>query len=395
MTMQWADLLEAILAPDFLACDPSQTMRRPGQDIAHRRRIGKDGAGDVGENAQIFAGFGTRPSPKRPIVTENDPTALPATVPPELAASYRAPGRCGFLEASGARLRWAAWTAAAPSRGSVVLLGGRGEFIEKYATEVVGELLGRGFSVFALDWRGQGLSDRALADRGKGHIDDFDTYVADLALFLERVVVPAAPRPVLALGHSMGAHVTLRLLAEHGPAPLAGAVLVAPMTALRREAMLRSVLMVMPEIAVLEERYLFGTGPFVALAREFNANFVTHDQRRYRFTEQWFAADPRLTLGGPTVGWARQAARSMTAAAAVGYLERIDLPLVLVSAGDDPLVDSRSHDGVAARLAHCRHVTVAGALHEVMMETDPLRAEFWQAFDQLADEIAPVEALRA
>ena len=47
-------------------------------------------------------------------------------------------------------------------RGTVVLLTGRGEFIEKYATEVVGELLERGFAVVALDWRGQGLSDRPL-----------------------------------------------------------------------------------------------------------------------------------------------------------------------------------------------------------------------------------------
>ena len=325
-------------------------------------------------------------------MTDHDPTALAATVPPELAATYRAPERHGFLDARGARLRWAAWSATGTvpgtARGSVVLLGGRGEFIEKYATEIVGELLDRGFSVFALDWRGQGLSDRPLADRGKGHIDHFDTYVGDLALFLERIVVPAAPRPVLALCHSMGAHIALRFLAEAGPGPLAAGVLVAPMTALRREAMLRSVLMVMPEVAAVDERYLFGTGPFVALAREFDANFVTHDQRRYRFTEQWFAADPRLALGGPTLGWARQAARSMTTAAAPGYLERIDIPLVLVSAGDDPLVDPRSHPRAAARLPRGRLVTVAGALHEVMMETDPLRAEFWQAFDALANEVA-------
>ncbi len=328
-------------------------------------------------------------------MTDPDPTALAATVPPELAATYRAPERCGFLDARGARLRWAAWSAPGSPRGSVVLLGGRGEFIEKYATEVVGELLGRGYSVFALDWRGQGLSDRPLADRGKGHVDHFDTYVADLALFLERIVVPAAPRPVLALCHSMGAHIALRFMAEAGRDPFAGAVLVAPMTALRREAMLRSVLMVMPEVAALDERYLFGTGPFVALAREFDSNFVTHDERRYRFTELWFAADPRLALGGPTLGWARQAARSMTTAAAPGYLERIDLPVVVVSAGADPLVDSSSHPRAVARLPRGRLVTVAGALHEVMMETDALRAGFWQAFDGLAAEVGSGQAVPA
>ena len=80
-------------------------------------------------------------------------------------------------------------------RGTILLLTGRGEFIEKYATEVVGELLGRGFAVIALDWRGQGLSYRPLADHEKGHIDSFDTYLADLKLFLQSVVAPEAPRP--------------------------------------------------------------------------------------------------------------------------------------------------------------------------------------------------------
>jgi len=39
---------------------------------------------------------------------------------------------------------------------TILLLAGRGEFIEKYATEIVGELLERGFAVIAADWRGQG-----------------------------------------------------------------------------------------------------------------------------------------------------------------------------------------------------------------------------------------------
>ena len=158
------------------------------------------------------------------------------------------------------------------------------------------------------------------------------------------------------------------------------------MTGLQREAMLRSVLMLMPEVPAVEERYLFGTGPFVLLARDFNSNFVTHDERRYRFTEDWFAADPRLTLGGPTLGWARQAARSMTACAgARAILERIDLPLLLISAGQDQLIDSGERtDRWWRACSRGEHLTIAGAKHEIMMETDDLRALFWEAFDRLA-----------
>jgi lysophospholipase len=315
---------------------------------------------------------------------DQDPTAAPAGVPTNLAATYVQADRYGFLERAGARLRYACWNILGTARGTVVVLTGRGEFIEKYATEVVGELLGRGYAVIAMDWRGQGLSDRVLADRNKGHIDNFATYMADLRLFLEQVVIPTAPRPILALCHSMGAHIMMRELAENGSGPFSAGVLAAPLTGLRREAMLRSVLILMPEVAAVEERYLFGTGPFILLARQFNSNFVTHDERRYRFTDEWFTADPRLALGGPTLGWARQAIRSMAAALAPGYLERIDLPLLLISAGQDQLIDSKTHDPVAARLRHGEHFTIAEARHEVMMETDDMRALFWQAFDRLA-----------
>ncbi len=321
-------------------------------------------------------------------MTEADLMAKPAGAPADLGTTYRPANRYGFLDGTGGRSRYACWNATGTSpRGTILLLTGRGEFIEKYATEVVGELLARGFAVIALDWRGQGLSDRPLADREKGHIDNFATYIADLARFIEQVVLPQATPPVLGLCHSMGGHILLRHLAENGPDPLSAALIVSPMTALQREAFLRSVLMLMPEMPPVDHRYLFGTGPFVFLAREFNANHVTHDERRYRFTEAWFKADRRLSLGGPTIGWARQAVRSMTTCLAPGYLERIGIPLLLMSAGEDQLIDITSHGPVVARLKQGEHVIVPGAKHEIMMELDPLRAQFWQAFDRLAARI--------
>ena len=312
----------------------------------------------------------------------------PAAVPLDLSATYRPADRYGWLAAPGARLRYACWNASGTTtRGTVVVLTGRGEFIEKYATEIVGELLGRDYAVIALDWRGQGLSDRPLPqEHDAGHIDRFETYVSDLRLFLDTIVAPTARGPVFALCHSMGGHIFLRALSEYGSGPFTAAVVTSPMTGLQREAFLRSILMLLPELPAVEHRYLFGTGPFVFLARDFFSNHVTHDERRYRWTEAWFTADRRLSLGGPTVGWARQAARSISACLAPGYLERIELPILLMSAGQDQIVNTASHAPVAARLQHVEHITFTDAKHEIMMELDPVRAQFWEAFDRLAEQ---------
>lgn len=313
-----------------------------------------------------------------------DAAASPASVPAALA-SHRLADRYAFLQGQGGRLRLAAWNAPGTPKGTVLVLPGRAEFIEKYATEVVGELLGRGYSVLAMDWRGQGLSDRALPDRDKGHIDDFATYVADLKLLLD-TVKPYGP--IVGLAHSMGGHILLRLLSEHGNCGLAAALMTAPMTALRRELILRGALALMPKNRETEARYLYGSGPFASMKREFAPNMLTHDERRYRFTDQWFEADPRLTLGGPTVGWARQAARSMKLALAHGYLERIEIPVVVMSAGQDRLVSPKSNVVVARRLRRGSLVGIARARHEIMMETDDIRAQFWDAFDRLAKSAA-------
>jgi lysophospholipase len=316
----------------------------------------------------------------------SDPAAAPAVVPPGIASTYRPADRYGFVEAPGGRFRAAVWNSTGIARATVVLFGGRGEFIEKYATEIVGELLARGFAVLSMDWRGQGLSSRLLADPGKGHIDDFATYVADLKLFLDGVVAPATQRPVIVLAHSMGGHIVLRALAELGAGPIAAAMLVSPMTGLRQDALLRGAMAILPQVHALDEQYSLGSGPYVAASRAFPANELTHDEQRFRFTDQWFGADPRLVLGGPTIGWARQALRSIHRADAAGYLERVALPLVLLSGSADTVVDIESHAAVVARLPRAERVVLPGAWHEIMMETDPIRALFWQAFDRLAEE---------
>ncbi|SVD81174.1 uncharacterized protein METZ01_LOCUS434028, partial [marine metagenome] len=92
--------------------------------------------------------------------------------------------------ADATRIRVARWTAAqggGTPRGTVVVLNGRSEFIEKYF-ETIESLRARGFAVATLDWRGQGRSDRPLANRQKGHVDDFEEYLSDLQHFHTRWV---------------------------------------------------------------------------------------------------------------------------------------------------------------------------------------------------------------
>src|SRR5271169_7067167 len=83
----------------------------------------------------------------------------------------------------GVSLRFARWAPPPGRKGTVCLFQGRAEFIEKYF-ETVRDLRARGFAVATLDWRGQGLSDRALRNSRKGHVTDFSRYDVDLDTFI-------------------------------------------------------------------------------------------------------------------------------------------------------------------------------------------------------------------
>ena len=110
----------------------------------------------------------------------------------------------------GVNLRFARWAPPPGRKGTVVLMQGRAEFIEKYF-ETVRDLQARGFAVATFDWRGQGLSDRRLSDRHKGYVRNFGNYITDLEAVMEQVVLPDCPPPHFALAHSMGGTVLLRV----------------------------------------------------------------------------------------------------------------------------------------------------------------------------------------
>src|SRR3569833_1419719 len=150
--------------------------------------------------------------------------SIPANPVPEngLAGVVKTP--------DGVSLRFGRWEPPPGRKGTVVILQGRAEFIEKYF-ETVRELRARGFAVATFDWRGQGLSDRALCDRRKGYVRNFSQYAMDLDTIMEQVVLPDCPPPYFVLGHSMGGAIAIRACHD-GRRWFDRVVLSAPMLAL-------------------------------------------------------------------------------------------------------------------------------------------------------------------
>jgi lysophospholipase len=63
------------------------------------------------------------------------------------------------------------------------------------------------------------------------------------------------------------------------------------------------------------------------------------------------------------------------------YPRKIRQPIVMIAAGRDEIVSTAAIEDFATRLRAGSHLILAGARHEVLMEQDRFRAQFWAAFD--------------
>lgn len=271
------------------------------------------------------------------------------------------------------------------ARGVALVLHGRTGFIEKYA-EVMRELAALGLAVWSFDWRGQGLSTRLLDNPHKGHIDRFETYLEDLASFVGAVLAPEAAAirgPRVLVAHSMGAHLALRHLHDR-PRDFSLAALTSPMVCIRGPIPPR----VQLGVAALgarfgrADRYASG-GDWGPRNQRFITNKRTHDRARFERVVASVRADPRLALGGPTLGWLAAAHRSIAVLLAPGYPERITAPVLAVAGGADAIVDTRATVRLMARLPAGRVVVVPEAKHEILHERDPQREPFWRHFGEV------------
>jgi lysophospholipase len=301
--------------------------------------------------------------------------SIPANPVPDEAATAMLQTPDGVL------IRYARWAPPPGRKGTVCVFQGRAEFIEKYF-EVVRDLRARGFAVATFDWRGQGLSQRLMSDRYRGHVGSFADYMTDLETFMKEVVLPDCPPPLFALAHSMGATVLIHAAAK-GHRWFDRMVLTTPMIRLSSRHMFG----LAPGVARIlrfsgrGSGYVPGGAATVLAASPFVGNPVTSDPVRYARTAAVLETDPTLGLGSPTIAWADAAFRAMAPLQAPSFPARIRQPILIVAAGQDRLVSTPAIETFAIHLRAGSHVVVAGAEHEIMMEQNQYRNQFWAAFD--------------
>ena len=297
-----------------------------------------------------------------------DPAAVRRAIPGHARES-------AWRAADGHEIRRIDWPRPAESRGSLLFLGGRGDAYEKYL-ETLEYWFGKGWTVTAIDWRGQGGSGRLGDDDATGHIGDFSHWIDDLRGFWADWKADSGANRHALVGHSMGGQLALRAVAE-GVVDPDVLVLVAPMLGFAGPPlapwMWHGAARIMAALGpVSRPAWKMGEKPGQpAGARQ---GILTHDVSRYEDELFWREKRPQLRLGAPSWGWVERAAESMRRTARAEMLARVNMPVLIVSTSADRLVSARAIRRAVRLLPDARLLEFGPeAAHEILREADPVR----------------------
>jgi lysophospholipase len=283
----------------------------------------------------------------------------------------------------GVRLRFARWRATGRQNlGTVCLLQGRAECIEKYY-ETISDLRKRGFAVATLDWRGQGGSERRLRDPRKGHVYNFSEYDRDLEAFMQQVALPDCPPPHYGLAHSTGGLICLRAV-HSGRVRFSRIVLSSPLIGLapgtlsqantyRLSTFLKAI--GLGEVQV-PDRYAATIDKM-----DFEGNSLTSDPGRFERNLEIVRKAPSIQIGAPTIAWIQAACSAMKQVSDPDFGHAVRTPILIIAAGNDRIVSLKAIELLSGDLRAGSHIVLRGAEHELMMEKDLIREQFFAAFD--------------
>lgn len=289
-------------------------------------------------------------------------------------------GRAFWIKAEdGLRLRAGHWPGG--QRGTVFLLPGRTEYVEKYGRAAT-DLAVRGFGTLTIDWRGQGLADRMLDDPTIGHVGKFGDYQLDLAALVALAAALGLPEPYFLIAHSMGGCIGLRAL--HDDRPFKSAVFTGPMWGIAANPLLRpvgwTVSRLSHSLGLATARVPTTSAETYVLATPFKGNMLTSDEDMWDYMRRQTEQIAGLDLAGPSLQWLHEALLETRALRRLGPTRH---PVITYLGGNERIVDRQAVRRLMARWPNGRLEVCPGCEHEIMMEGAAQRKTLFDAAAEL------------
>ena len=265
----------------------------------------------------------------------------------------------------GIRVRTSFWAANDPV-GTVFVFPGRADYIEKYGG-LANFCLSNNLNVIAIDWRGQGLSERLLDDKNIGHIEDFKNYQNDVEVMINEAKDASLVKPWIIFAHSMGGLIGLRTL--HDNPVFEKVVFTSPMWGIQMPPILKSgasIIMSLISLIGKMETYAPTTSPETRiLNEEYEFNKLTSDIRNFKLLRQQLIQHPDLQIGGPSSAWVSAALDEIEFQ--IGNEPPITPALCFLGEKEE-IIDNLAVREFCKNWDSCDLISIPDAKHDLLME---------------------------
>jgi len=272
------------------------------------------------------------------------------------------------------------------ARQHVLILQGRGEYIERYQ-ETADELAERGLGCVTFDFRGHGGSSRETRDPGMGYIRDVAHYIADARYVIDYISKNHGITCPLLITHSTGGLVAMAIMLDQ-PDLWESVVMVAPFFGLGGPDWLSLAAQFVADGMCrygFDKQYLPGQRKLSPLVGFEADNILTSDPVRYARNVAILQSRPDLVVGGVSAGWLDACFKAQAS-----LMDRIAQmksgtwslpPITMVLAGNDQVVSNQTTEDLFGDVPSVSIAEIPEARHEILQESDQYRNRFWQIFD--------------
>jgi lysophospholipase len=298
-----------------------------------------------------------------------------------------------FKSASGYNIRYGCVEPAGPCRGTVVLTGGYNRHIEYYY-EAINNWRDRGYRVFAMDWAGQGGSDREFPEHPLRPASlAFEHHARMLHEFTQTVVKPPREKPAFLATHSLGGNIVLRYLAMYEKRPdfpYSGAILATPMIDINTYILPRRVFnrlvkcahkAGMEDIPLPAVSKMYSDFINARMGRLIKSGSVSRerDAQREAVQAQIQRDTDHFHIGYPTMRWFRAALKSSDVVRDPAFLQSIRTPVLVLASEHDGMVSVKQQERAALYMPSAALVKIHDARHGLWYDTDRVQAQLWDA----------------
>jgi lysophospholipase len=261
-------------------------------------------------------------------------------------------------------------------KANIVICHGFGEFTEKY-NELIYYFMKERYSVFIIEHRGHGRSQRLGIDNSQINVENFDYYIEDFKKFIDEIVIPNSnDKSLLLFAHSMGGAIGTIFLEEYNNY-FKAAVLSSPMHEIntgKAPKILASIVSRVLKLCGKNLMYLPGQAPYTE--RKKFPGRSTSCKERYEYMHEKIKSNNQYHTGGSSAQWYLEGLKATKKLIKKKNILKIVIPVLLFQAEYDTHVVPKAQNKFASYAKNCKLINVEGSKHEAYSEIDEIVFSF-------------------